>query len=244
VAENPQFLQSVLNLAKYHREHEKFYAQAPLESAVKLQKASRILKTLADRWTHVEPLEPPRGNPFMGCEDLNEPAIIQETGVLFMEGEAEPSEIKQLKRDLGAVADDSSQTGEWLAHAMQSSWDVGKSLLQNPALASVLGERHRIIANDWLAASMSSLVAHLIRRAIDMVNVLDLSPSSIRGDLAGPRSYPDYLYSASELLDRAADILSESATLVHDNERRWRVFRQRVKDLTGGASGQSPEVQA
>jgi hypothetical protein len=53
----------------------------------------------------------------------------------------------------------------------------------------------------------------------------------VRADLAEARSYPRYLFSASELVDRAADLASESAMLVHDNERRWRVFRERVDGI-------------
>ena len=33
------------------------------------------------------------------------------------------------------------------------------------------------------------------------------------------------------LLARAADLISESASLVHDNERRWRVFHDRVHQV-------------
>jgi hypothetical protein len=39
------------------------------------------------------------------------------------------------------------------------------------------------------------------------------------------------------LIDRAADLIVESATLVHDNERRWRVFGGRVSELTSAADG-------
>jgi hypothetical protein len=33
------------------------------------------------------------------------------------------------------------------------------------------------------------------------------------------------------LIDRAADLVVESSMLVHDNERRWRVFGERVRGL-------------
>ena len=72
-----EFLETILNLSKYHREHEKFYAKSPLECAIQLQKASGILKTLADRWEKVQAENPKEANPFMGCEDLNETASIQ-----------------------------------------------------------------------------------------------------------------------------------------------------------------------
>jgi hypothetical protein len=231
-------LEAILNLARFHREHEKFYAQSPLERAIDLQRASRTLKTLADRWSEVVPAEGRPGARFAGCEDLNEPAAIQSDGVLFMEGEGEPVELVALKRDLAALADDYAATGAWLAEAMEASWDAAATL-RHPGLADLLGERHRIIANDWQAAGLSTLVSRLARRGADLLAPLDLSPAGVRADLRGTRRLPGYLYSASELLDRAADLAAESAVLVHDNERRWRVFRERVAQLR--AVGAAPE---
>ena len=96
----------------------------------------------------------------------------------------------------------------------------------------LLGERHRIIANDWQAADAQSLIARLIHRALEIIGRVDFSPEALRQDLAGERSSAAYLYSASELLDRAADVAVYSASLVHDNERRWRTFSDRVRQLT------------
>jgi hypothetical protein len=239
-----KLLEVILNLSKYHREHEKFYAQSPLQNAIELHEASRVLKTMADRWTHVEAGAPIQGNPYAGCEDLNETATIQDNGILFLEGEGEPPEIARLKRNLANMADDYDQTGEWLARAMESSWKVALALIENPLLAAVLGERHRIIANDWQAANLSSLVSRLIKRSLDILDKVDLAPTAIRADLEGPRFFPDYLYASSELIDRAADVAAESATLVHDNERRWRVFRQQVQQVMDGSTvaGPAPDM--
>jgi hypothetical protein len=44
------------------------------------------------------------------------------------------------------------------------------------------------------------------------------------------------LHSAAELINRAADLCSDSAGLVNDNERRWRIFRERVAQITGTAA--------
>jgi hypothetical protein len=221
-----------LNLSTYHREHEKFYAQNPLQQAMALQQASRVLLALADRWQGVEAKTSLPGRfPYLGCEDLNETAAIQQSGVLFLEGEGEPPEITRLKRDLGSMAEDFGETGQWLANAMQASWQAALPLLQLPALASVLGERHRIIVNDWQSAQQSSLISSVIKRAVEIVEQVDFAPSAIRADLNGPRVFPDYLYAAAELVNRAADLASESACLTHDNERRWRVFHQRVQQV-------------
>ena len=63
-----QFEKTILNLSKFHREHEKFYAQNPLEQANRLQFISRVLTTLADRWSQVEARHGEKGNPYIGCE--------------------------------------------------------------------------------------------------------------------------------------------------------------------------------
>jgi hypothetical protein len=223
-------LDAILNLSRYHREHEKFYARSPLRHAIELQRAARTLTTLADRWSVTTPAPAAGGTRFAGCEDLNEPAAIQSDGVLFMEGEGEPAELARLKRDIGVVADDYEASGAWLAGAMEAAWETA-ARLRHPGLADLLGERHRIIANDWQAAALTALVGRLARRAGDLLAPLDLSPGGVRADLGGPRLLPGYLHSAAELLDRAADLAAESAGLVHDNERRWRVFRARVAAL-------------
>jgi hypothetical protein len=233
----PQLLETIANLAEFHREHEKFYAQAPLRRATEVQAASRVLKALAAQWADATPTEHPVANPFAGAEDLNPPGLVAESGVLFMEGEGEPAEIGRIKRDLENVAGDLEDTGAWLSAAMEQAWHVAGALATYPALADLLGERHRIIANDWQSAGLQTLVGRLLRRALELVERLDLSPDAIRADLAADRKSAAYLYSASELIDRAADLLAESATLVHENERRWRVFGQRVRDLRAAAGG-------
>jgi hypothetical protein len=39
------------------------------------------------------------------------------------------------------------------------------------------------------------------------------------------------LYSAAEMINHTADLVSDFAGIVHDNERRWRVFRARTEEL-------------
>jgi hypothetical protein len=228
---NDGFYDTIINLSKYHREHEKYYAWEPLEKSIKLQQISLVVKTLADRWKTQNISSPKKGNPYRGCEDLNDISTIQHTGVLFMEGEGEPPEISRIKKELNRLSQDFKETGDWLSKAMESSWDVAKKLVKNPQLSDVLGERHRIIINDWEAAQLSILISKLIKRAITLLEVIDFTPTAIRHDSKAVKTYPDYLYSASELIDRAADMASTSAMLVHDNERRWRVFREKIQKI-------------
>jgi hypothetical protein len=224
-------LRAILNLSSFHREHERFYASSPRELAVRLQRHARTLLALADQWSTVEPSTRTAFSPFEGAEDLNHPAALQLEGVLFMEGEGQPAEISHLVRDLRSAAEEFVATGEWLANAMQASWDVAAALIDIDELADLLGERHRIIANDWQAATMSSLIARLLQRAAEVLDHVDFTPGALRADLAGDRSSAGRLYSAAELISRAADLSSDSAGLVHDNERRWRTFRERVQAI-------------
>ncbi|MEZ5143524.1 MAG: hypothetical protein R2726_13545 [Acidimicrobiales bacterium] len=170
-------------------------------------------------------------NPYEGTEDSTPVKRRSSTVCCSWEGEGEPTEITRLKRDLGTIGDDSIETGTWLAKAMEMTWDAATALVGYPALADLLGDRHRIIANDWQAANMSSLAGRLLQRGVDLLDAVDFQPSAVRADLDGPRSYSALMYSAIELIDRAADLLSDSAGLVHDNEPRWRHFRHKLLPL-------------
>jgi hypothetical protein len=64
---------------------------------------------------------------------------------------------------------------------------------------------------------------------------IDFSPARLREDLTGVRSASAYLYSAAELINHAADLSAASSVLTHENERRWRIFHDRVEQIT--ASG-------
>ena len=90
-------LTAMLNLTAAHREHEKFYSVSPREQAVTLQRHSRTLHALADRWMTVTPEGSNAFSPYQGADDLNALPATQLDGVLFMEGEGEPVEIAQLK---------------------------------------------------------------------------------------------------------------------------------------------------
>ena len=224
-------LSAILNLSTFHREHEKFYATAPRETAIRLQRHARTLQALADAWSVATPSDHTPFSAFEGAEDLNAPVALQLDGVLFMEGEGRPAELAQLIRDLRATAADQRETGDWLNAAMRASWDMATALLEVDGLADLLGERHRIIANDWQAAHMNEVMSHLLDRAADILDTVDFTPAALRADLGEAGTSAGRLYSAAELISHAADLASDSAGLVHDNERRWRTFRQRVQAL-------------
>ena len=96
---NP-LLDAALNLAAFHKQHERFYASSPLESALRLQRHARALLALADRWATVEPSAHRGVSPFEGAEDLNSEAATALDGVLFMEGEGRPAEVTAMIGEL------------------------------------------------------------------------------------------------------------------------------------------------
>jgi hypothetical protein len=222
------------NLSQYHREHEKYYSEAPLSDAIALQRVARTLIALAERWGSAKPAAVPAPSPFAGTPDLNDERAIETSGVLFMEGEGEPAEITRIKAELGTIAASSEQSGSWLAAAMEASWDMAEALLSYPRLADLLAERHKIIGNNWRNAATAQLVARCLRRAVAIMERVDFSPPALRGDLAGARSAPSYLYSAAELINHAADLSAASSVLTHENERRWRIFHQRLEQIASG----------
>jgi hypothetical protein len=240
LTEDSPLLQAMLNLSKFHREHEKFYASSPRELAVALQRHARTLQALADQWTATEPSDRTPFSPYEGAEDLNSAVAIQLDGVLFMDGEGRPAEITHLIRELRAAAEDQRGIGQWLATAVQSSWEMAAALTGIDGLADMLGERHRIMANDWQAASMAVLTARILDRAADILEHIDFTPKALRADLASEKASAGRLYSAAELICHAADLCSDSAGLVHDNERRWRTFRQRVSGMLAASRNGSP----
>lgn len=220
------------NLSRYHREHEKYYSEAPLAEAITLQRTARTLIALAEKWTTAEPSAAAAGSPFAGAPDLNDDRAIEARGVLFMEGGGEPAEIARIKAELEASAASSEQSGSWLASAMEASWAMAESLLGHPELADLLAERHKIIGSNWQNAGTAQLIARYLRRAVAMLEQVDFTPAALRHDLAGPRSSPAYLFSAAELINHAADLSAASSVRTHENERRWRIFHQRIGQIT------------
>jgi len=227
-------LRTMVNTTTYHRQHEEYYAVAPREQAVLLQRHARTLHALVDRWA--APGEPSGSpNPYAGAPDLTAPVALQLDGVLFMEGGETPVEITSLRREVRDLGDASIAAGDWLATAMQAAWDLAPALFDVDGLADLLGERHRIVANDWQAAGLVRVAGLVLVRAADLLECVDFAPEALRADLAGTGVTPGRVRSAAEMLDHAADLLSEFAGLVHDNERRWRVVRERVEQLLARA---------
>ncbi len=221
------------NLSRYQHEHEKYYGEAPLHDAAALVRTSRTLKAQAEQWSTARPISQPVASPFAGASDLNSEVAIEGSGVPFMESGTEPAELARIQCELETVAADAEAAGAWLAGAMEASWTVAEGLLDFPELSDLFAERHSIIAHDWQNATMLLLVSRQLRRANAILARVDYTTAGLRSDLAGGRHAVGWVSSAAELIDHAANLTVQSATLVRQNERKWRIFHDRVGELIG-----------
>jgi hypothetical protein len=237
---NGPLLEAMLNLSRVHREHEKFYSSAPRQQVVILQRHSRTLLALADKWTTTHPSPAAALNPFAGADDLNAEVATQLDGVLFMEGQGRPAEITRLIAELRSTGTDSMDSGAWLVNAMQASWDLAATLIEIDQLAGVMGDRHRIISNDWQAAELICLAGRILLRAADILDQIDFIPAALRTDLAHNRTSPRRLYSAAEMIAHAADLISQAAGAELDSEPRWRAFRNHIQEVAGAPVQSGP----
>ena len=73
-------LETIENLSRFQLEHEKFYAQQPREQAVALQRHSRALCALADRWARVDATPLNAENPYEGPKTSTPQKQFSSTG--------------------------------------------------------------------------------------------------------------------------------------------------------------------
>ena len=176
-------LQAMLNLTKFHREHEKFYASSPASSPSccnVTHGACRRSRTSGRRANRRRgPPQPLRGR---GGPQQPGGAPARRRALHGGRGPSDgdhPSHPGPAHHGRGPA-----RHREWLARAMESSWDVAAALVGIDGLADVLGERHRIIANDWQAATMNTVMSRLLDRAADILDRVDFAPAALRADLA------------------------------------------------------------
>ena len=77
-----------------------------------------------------------------------------------------------------------------------------------------------------------TLAGRILERVAEMLDRVDFTPAALRADLNGGEVSARTLYAAAEMIKTtAADLFSDFAGLVHDNEPRWRVFHARLQEL-------------
>jgi hypothetical protein len=226
------------NIATYHREHERYYTVHRYESAAGLAREANKLKVVADCWLASGTTTPhypdtdfnqPAFRPA-GCDDLNALPAIASIGILFMEGQGEPSEIRVLKGALAARGDGSVRAGEWLAGMMAASWPR-ESLLLDDKYANAAGPRYRTIATNWTGSLEMIVAGRLLRLAVNQLTTLDFTPRAIR---AAPRQAGEKLMLAARIIEQAARLEATGGIELSGNDECWTTYREQLKRAMPG----------
>jgi hypothetical protein len=223
------------NIATYHREHERYYAVYKYQHAAELAREANRLKVVADIW--LAPGKPAPHYPETdfdqpgfrpaGCDDLNALSAIASIGILFMEGQGEPTEIRMLKAKLGALGDGSVRAGEWLAGMMAAAWPR-ESVLLDDKFANAARPRYRTIATNWIGSLETILLGRLLVLAVDKLAAIDFTPRALR---AAPKQAGEKLVLAARIIEQAARLEATGGVELSGNDECWTDYREQLRSV-------------
>jgi len=220
----PPRIDLLANICRHHREHERFYAQDRVAVAADLQREANKLKVVAEAWRRNPPAQVDPTVDFSdpmyapaGCTDLNELNAIAMVGVLFMEGESEPIEIKVLKAKLAALAAAWRRAGAWLAAKMEAAWDRERAMFE-PALVAVAHQRYNTIVTNWRGSRERQLAARVLEMALRVLEGIPFEPARIREQRA---AHARRFHEAAAILSAAAQLVTRTAADLADNDPNW-----------------------
>lgn len=226
------------NIATCHREHERYYTVHKYESAAELAREANKLRVVADVWLCGDKapgsypgtdFDLPEFRPI-GCDDLNPLPAIAGIGILFMEGQGEPAEIRMLKARFSARGGGAVQAGEWLAGMMAAAW-LRESVLLCEKYADAARPRYRTIATNWIGSLETVLSGRLLMLAVGHMNAIDFTPKAIRArKVESART----LALAAGIIGLAANLEAASAVDLSGNDECWTSYRAQLRRL--GAS--------
>ncbi len=223
------------NIATYHREHERYYTVQKYEHAAELAREANKLKVVADVWLAPgKPAPHYPGTDFdqpafrpTGCDDLNALPAIASVGILFMEGQGEPTEIRMLKAKLGARGEGSVRAGEWLAGMMAAAWPR-ESVLFDDKFSDAARPRFRTIATNWIGSLEMILLGRLLRLAVDKLTTIDFAPSALR---AAPKQAGEKLVLAARIIEQAARLEATGGVELSGNDECWTAYRDQLRSV-------------
>lgn len=219
---NDDRLQAMLNICRYHRQHERYHTTESMNLAVELRRHSNALKLLADKWLGADLTSAQRdySDPALmaaGCDDLNDLSGISTTGVFFVEGESEPRELRTMKERVASLSAYFRRTGKWLAEKMEAGWER-ESILLCPEFADIAYPRHVALINTTLTGQCYDTAGRILGAAHKALGSLDMAPNALRSDLSGAAQV---LRSTAWLMDEAAAILAKRAAENGLVDRHW-----------------------
>lgn len=223
------FREARVDIARFHREHERFYAVEDLRRATEFKRWARALLVLADRWQEVD-IDAPAGPAqtdarlasVAGCEDLNELRAISSIGVLFMEGEGRPLEIRELEAWLAETSSYLLKAGDWLAEKMDAGWAREAELPGSPQ-GHLAASRLRALHGSTINAMRMKLAGALAGRALRELSAADISAQAVRRE---PDQKSSVLRKVGWMLDRSGVILADKSNELSASELAWTGFME------------------
>jgi len=223
------------NIATYHREHERYYTVDKYEHAAELAREANKLKVVADIWlTSGKPAPHYPETDFdqpafrtVGCEDLNALSAIASIGILFMEGQGEPTEIRMLKARLAARGEGSIRAGEWLAGMMAAAWPRESVLLED-RFAKAARPRYRTIATNWIGSLEMILLGRLLVLAVDKLTTIEFTAKALR---AAPKQAGEKLILAARIIEQAARLEAIGGVELSGNDEWWTDYREQLRSV-------------
>lgn len=234
-APNLSHIAALDNIAIYHREHERYYTVHKYERAVELAREANKLRVVSDLWLSGDKTFPryPQTDfnlaefRAVGCDDLNPLSAIASIGILFMEGQAEPAEIRTLKARFGALGGGTVQAGEWLAGMAAAAWPR-ESVLLDEKYADAARPRYRTIATNWIGSLETVLSGRLLILAVGHLNAIDFTPKAIR---ARKIECAETLALAAGIIGLAANLEATTGVDLSGNDICWTSYRSQLRQL-------------
>ncbi|RIV40019.1 hypothetical protein [Micromonospora radicis] len=203
----------LLEVAVYHRQHERYYAQRDLLDAVRLKQWASTLRSAAEAWRTEEHR---RADPAdVGVPPLFGP-LTSATGPAARVDPAQARDIDELAvatlvRDLTGMAERYRHAGQWLDAKMAASWPREEYLLQ-PGLSRVAPARFRALTSTTLNALRMRITATLTGAAVRQLRDLAAADASERAVRA---------IVAAGLVDEAGAALTRKAAQLGGVDEAW-----------------------
>ncbi|MCC6209609.1 MAG: hypothetical protein IT513_01065 [Burkholderiales bacterium] len=219
-AKDKATLHAMHNIVSFHRDHMRFNAALLLEVAADLSREANKLKVFGDYWQRAAEGDAAgfdRADPRFGaagCGDLSPLSAVAGAGILFMEGQGEPDEIRMLKEKLKSRGEGFRNKGQWLVEMMGKSWQRDRGLL-DPATVEAAWPRLRVVSVTWHGAKQRWMAGKLLLVALEYLEMIEFTPAAIRQNRAAAGKL---LLAAGWAMDAAAALFCKNATTLLDDD--------------------------
>lgn len=210
---DPDAIARLLNVARYHRQHERYYAHRDLADATMLREWATVLRTWAGSAGAAVDVS-------AGESDRVPPLFVPvpSASALVLDDGGSPY-LSSLVRSLERTSRRYQRAGAWLASKMEAAWPREEVLLQD-GISHVAPPRFEALAsttvNAWRMSTVGALAEAAIRPLRDVLTAsADDASRSLRV--------------GSVLLDEASAVLAQKGVALGRVDRCWDQVIERLE---------------